>query len=52
MFLSQIYHELLLMKTNPNLPEPTFEETMSSKLQDTFNLVYGVLKLTKKIFML
>lgn len=40
------------MKTNSNLPEPTFEETVSSKLQDTVNLINGVLKLTKKIFML
>ncbi len=39
------------MKTKPNLPEPTLEDSQSS-FTETLRLVSGVLKLTKKIFML
>lgn len=42
------------MKTKPNLPEPTFEDenVLFSNLRNTVKVVKGVLKLTKKIFML
>ena len=50
--MPQIYHRLLLMKTNPNLPEPILEETMTSKLENTLQFISSVLKLTKKVFML
>jgi len=41
------------MKTTPNLPEPTLNEnTMFSNLKNTAKVISGVLKLTKKIFML
>lgn len=37
------------MNTAPNLPEPTLFER---KLENTLELLRGILKLTKKIFML
>ena len=41
------------MKTNQNLPEPTFNENdFFSHFENTMKLVSNVLKLTKKIFML
>ncbi|WP_262708972.1 hypothetical protein [Winogradskyella algicola] len=41
------------MKTKPNLPEPTLNENvMFSNLKNTMRVISGVLKLTKKIFML
>ncbi|WP_426431794.1 hypothetical protein ACPX19_04680 [Winogradskyella sp. HB-48] len=41
------------MKNKSNLPEPTLEENvMFSNLKNTLRVVSGVLKLTKKIFML
>jgi hypothetical protein len=40
------------MKTNTNLPEPTFEKRLSGKLKNTSDFMIGVLKLTKKLFML
>lgn len=42
------------MKTKPNLPEPTLnvENNVFSHLKNTMSVVSGVLKLTKKIFML
>ncbi len=41
------------MKTKPNLPEPTLSENvMFSNLRNTMRVISGVLKLTKKIFML
>jgi len=51
--LPQIYHELLLMKSKPNLPEPTLNENDEfSVLENTFELVSNVFKLAKKVFML
>lgn len=51
--MPQIYHEFLLMKANPNLPEPTLpENNLFSVFKRTIHLVLSVLKLTKKIFML
>jgi len=41
------------MKTKSNLPEPTLNENvMFSNLRNTMKVISGVLKLTKKIFML
>ncbi len=42
------------MKTkNPNLPETSLSENvMLSNFKDTIRVISGVLKLTKKIFML
>ncbi|MDG4715133.1 MULTISPECIES: hypothetical protein [Winogradskyella] len=41
------------MKTKSNLPEPTFNENLLfSNLKNTLRVISGVLKLTKKIFML
>ena len=41
------------MKTEPNLPVPTFEDenVLFSNLKNTVKVISGVLKLTKKIFM-
>ncbi len=49
--MPQIYHKLKLMKTKPNLPEPTLEEKYST-IKNTLNLILGVFYLTKKIFLL
>jgi len=40
------------MKTNSNLPEPTFEKRLNDKLRHTSQFFAGVLILTKKLFML
>ncbi|MHA7841703.1 MAG: hypothetical protein ACX93I_00140 [Winogradskyella sp.] len=41
------------MKTKSNLPEPTLDESvLFSNLKNTMRVISGVLKLTKKIFML
>lgn len=41
------------MKTDPNLPEPTFNDNNVVKnFKNTVQLVSNVFKLTKKIFML
>ncbi|WP_369998958.1 hypothetical protein [Winogradskyella sp.] len=41
------------MKTKPNLPESTLNENvLFSNIKDTMRVISGVLKLTKKIFML
>ena len=41
------------MKTKSNLPDPTLEENiLFSNLKNTMKVISGVLKLTKKIFML
>ncbi|WP_461597321.1 hypothetical protein [Winogradskyella sp.] len=41
------------MKTKSNLPEPTLQENvMFLNLKNTMRVISGVLKLTKKIFML
>lgn len=39
------------MKQQPNLPEPTLEDAPSS-IENTLQLVSGVFKLARKIFML
>jgi len=41
------------MKTDSNLPEPTFNDTnVVINFKSTLQLISNVLKLTKKIFML
>ncbi len=41
------------MHTNPNLPEPTYNEnTLFSYIKDTMKFFSSVLKLVRKIFML
>jgi len=41
------------MKTKSNQPEPTLNENLFfSNLKNTMRVISGVLKLTKKIFML
>jgi len=41
------------MRMNPNLPEPTlFANSLWLSVKNTLELVGGILKLVKKIFML